>query len=324
MKMLIVGGAGYIGSHIVLEALNYGYSVKVFDNLSTGKMANVDKNAEFFQGTTMSNGDLSRAFKEDKFDCVIHLAANKAAGESMTNPSKYATNNIIGSLNLINNCVKYGVETFIFSSSAAVYGIPNYTPIDELHPLKPTNYYGHTKLMVENSLSWFSRLKGMNFASLRYFNAAGFDIKNRIVGIENSPQNLIPIVMEAAIGERKKIDIYGNDYATKDGTGIRDYIHVNDLSSAHIKAINYVKSEKKNLTINLGTGSGFSVLDVINKVENISKVELRYDFKERRDGDSDIVTADAKLAKKLISWEPIYSDLDTIISTTWKVYSLLK
>ncbi len=322
--MLIVGGAGYIGSHIVLEALNYGYSVKVFDNLSTGKMANVDKNAEFFQGTTMSNGDLSRAFKEDKFDCVIHLAANKAAGESMTNPSKYATNNIIGSLNLINYCVKYGVETFIFSSSAAVYGIPNYTPIDELHPLKPTNYYGHTKLMVENSLSWFSRLKGMNFASLRYFNAAGFDIKNRIVGIENSPQNLIPIVMEAAIGERKKIDIYGNDYATKDGTGIRDYIHVNDLSSAHIKAINYVKSEKKNLTINLGTGSGFSVLDVINKVENISKVELRYDFKERRDGDSDIVTADAKLAKKLISWEPIYSDLDTIISTTWKVYSLLK
>ena len=324
MKILIVGGAGYIGSHIVLDALERGHSVTVFDNLSTGKISNVEKDAEFVHGTTLSIDDLYRLFEKNNFDCVMHFAAKKAAGESMLYPEKYATNNIIGSLNLINTCVKYGIDSFIFSSSAAVYGIPNYTPIDERHPLNPTNYYGHTKLMIENSLRWFSKLKGINFASLRYFNAAGFDIKNRLSEKENNPKNLIPLVMENAVGDRKKIDIYGNDYSTKDGTGVRDYIHVTDLSSAHLKALDFINKEKKILTINLGTGSGYSVLDVINKVQDICNVTLRYDFKKRRYGDADVVTADAKLAKKLISWEANYSDLDTIINSTWKVYNLDK
>ena len=319
-KLLLIGGAGYIGSHIVLSALEKGYETTIFDDLSTGIKKNINSDANFFQGSTLSISDLSELFKKDKYDHVIHLAASKASGESMLNPSKYATNNIIGSLNLINFCAKHKVKSFIFSSSAAVYGIPEYNPIDESHPLRPTNYYGYTKLMIENNLRWFSKLKKMRFATLRYFNAAGYDTKKRILGLEKNPQNLIPIVMETAVGLRKKIDIFGNDYLTKDGTGVRDYIHVSDLASAHLGAIDYIKRKKKNLIINLGTGGGYSVLDVIEKVQEICNVSIKYDFKGRRHGDSDVVMANSELAKKLMSWDTKYSDLDTIIRSTWSVY----
>ena len=320
MNLLIVGGAGYIGSHIVLEALERGYKTTVFDDLSTGSVKNINNAAKFIEGTTLSLSDLSELFESNSFDCVIHLAASKAAGESMLHPSKYATNNIIGSLNLINFCVKYKIKSIIFSSSAAVYGAPKKNPIDESHPLVPNNYYGHTKLMIENSLMWFSRLKGIHFAALRYFNAAGYDPKERLLGLEKNPQNLIPAVMETVVGVRNKIDIFGNDYSTKDGTGVRDYIHVSDLASAHLGAIDYIKREKKNLIINLGTGGGYSVLDVIEKVQEICNVSIKYDFKDRRHGDSDVVMANCELAKKLISWDTKYSDLDTIIRSTWSVY----
>ncbi len=323
-KLLVIGGAGYIGSHIVLNVLERGYETTIFDDLSTGIKKNINNDANFVQGSTLSTSDLSELFKKDKYDHVIHLAASKASGESMLNPSKYATNNIIGSLNLINFCAKHKVKSFIFSSSAAVYGIPEYNPIDESHPLRPTNYYGYTKLMIENNLRWFSKLKKMRFATLRYFNAAGYDTKKRILGLEKNPQNLIPIVMEAALGLRKKIDIFGNDYLTKDGTGVRDYIHVSDLTSAHLGAIDYIKREKKNLTINLGSGGGHSVLDIVKKVQEICNVSIRYDFKKRRFGDSDLMTANSELAKKLMHWEAKYSDLDTIIKSTWSVYKSSK
>ncbi len=323
-KLLLIGGAGYIGSHIVLSALEKGYETTIFDDLSTGIKKNINNDAKFVQGSTLSVSDLSELFKEDKYDHVIHLAASKASGESMLNPSKYATNNIIGSLNLINFCANHKVKSFIFSSSAAVYGIPENNPIDESHPLRPTNYYGYTKLMIENNLIWFSRLKEMRFATLRYFNAAGYDTKKRILGSEKNPQNLIPIVMETALGKRHKISIFGKDYPTKDGTCVRDYIHVSDLASAHLGAIDYIKREKKNLTINLGAGGGYSVLDVIKKAQEICKVSIRYDFKKRRAGDTDNLIANFELAKKLIHWEAKYSDLDTIIKSTWSVYKSRK
>tara|TARA_Y100000817_G_C16803396_1_gene520754 strand:+ start:145 stop:1125 length:981 start_codon:yes stop_codon:yes gene_type:complete len=320
MRILVTGGAGYIGSHIVLEALKQGHSVTVFDNLSTGSVDNINEKTKFVQGSTLSTSDLKKLFEENTFDAVIHMAASKAAGESMKNPSNYATNNILGGINLINVCSNYGIKIFIFSSSAAVYGLPEYIPIDESHSLNPSNYYGYTKLALEQNLKWFSELRDMNYASLRYFNAAGYDLKKRVTGMESNPQNLIPLVMEVAIGTKSKIDIYGNDYSTIDGTGVRDYVHVNDLAIAHIKAISYLKKERKNITLNLGTGVGFSVLEVVNKVREVSGKNISFEIVNRREGDPDTVIAKADLAKKLINWESKFSDLDSIIASTWDLY----
>ena len=322
-KVLLIGGAGYVGTELV-QLLADKYKITVFDNLSTGSLKNVNNAAKFIQGTTLSISDLSALFKIGHYDSVIHLAASKAAGESMSDPSKYNTNNIIGTLNLINYCVKHGIKSFVFSSSAAVYGIPQYNPIDEFHSLNPNNYYGHTKLMIEDSLMWFSKLKDMRFAALRYFNAAGYNYKKKPYSLEKNPKNLIPVIMEVALGFRDRLHIFGNDYSTKDGTGVRDYIHVRDLVSAHLKAIDYIAEEKKNLIINLGSGKGQSVLDIIKKVREICNVSIKYDFKERRYGDSDIMIASSELAKDLISWESKYSDLDTIIKSTWAVYKSYK
>ena len=274
MKVVIIGGAGYIGSHVVLEAIERGFNVTVFDDLSTGFEKNLDKNVQFIKGSTKSTSDLSKLFSIDRYDAVIYLAASKAAGESMLKPTDYAQNNIIGGLNLINACSDNNVKIIIFSSSAAVYGKPDYNPIDENHPLSPINYYGQTKLHIEESLGWFSRLKNIKYASLRYFNAAGYDIRKRVKSIEANPQNLIPLVMESAIGKRAYVKVYGNDYNTKDGTGIRDYVHVNDLAKAHIDSIDYIRNENKNLTINLGNEIGYSVLDIINKSSEISNKNI--------------------------------------------------
>ena len=321
MKILVVGGAGYIGSHVTLEAINHGYEVTVFDDLSSGFKDNINASAAFFQGSTLSDTDLSRVMKNCHFDAVIHLAANKASGESMDNPSEYAKNNIIGGINLIRACEEYGINKFIFSSSAAVYGSPEYNPIDELHPLAPSNFYGYTKLAIENNLQWFSRLKGLRYAALRYFNAAGYDINQRIIGKEINPQNLIPIVMEVASGTRKKLSVFGNDYSTKDGTGIRDYIHVSDLACGHIMALNYLIKHEKDLTVNLGTGDGHSVLDIISMARKVSNKKIEYEFTGRRDGDPGKVIAAGDNAKKLINWDPKYSELHTIISSTWNIYN---
>jgi len=320
LNLLITGGAGYIGSHVVLAALDQGCNVTVIDNLSTGVEQNINEKTRFVLGSISSKAELFKLFKNNKYDAVIHLAGSKAAGDSMLNPSKYAEDNIMYGLNLINACIENGIKIFIFSSSAAVYGKPKYIPIDENHPLIPYNYYGYTKLVIEENLKWFSMLKKIQFASLRYFNAAGYDVKNRINGIEKNPQNLIPIVMETAIGRRKKVKIYGKDYKTIDGTGVRDYVHVNDLARAHLKAIDYILSKEKDLTINLGTENGYSVLEIINKTMHKSKKTIGFNFENRRIGDSDVLISKSSLAKELINWEARYSDLDTIISSTWQVY----
>ena len=322
MRVVVIGGAGYIGSHIVLEAIERGYEITVFDDLSTGFKENINENVQFIHGSTLSISDLSKLFKQNRYDAVVHLAANKAAGESMLEPAIYAQNNIIGGLNVINACSDYDIKIFIFSSSAAVYGLPDYNPLDEDHPLSPTNYYGQTKLHIEENLEWFSNLKGIRYASLRYFNAAGYDLKNRVRKLEINPQNLIPSVMESVIGMRNHIEVYGNDYNTKDGTGVRDYVHVSDLARAHIDSIDYICEEKKNLIVNLGNEIGYSVLDVINKLSEISKKRIEYRIVGRRSGDSGTLIANTELAKKLISWEPRHSDLDTIINSTWELYKI--
>ena len=263
MKIVIVGGVGYIGSHVVLAALDQGYEVTVFDDLSTSNKSNINPNVKLIIGSTKSKKDLSNLLKDNHYDGIIHLAAEKAAGESMINPRLYTENNIIGSLNLINKCIEHKIKNFIFSSSAAVYGNPQYNPIDELHPRKPQSYYGYTKLVIEENLKWYSRLYNFKYASLRYFNAAGYDIKKRIKGFEINSKNLIPNVMEVAIGLKPYLPIFGNQYKTKDGTGVRDYVHVNDLAKAHIKALEYLTNEKKDLIINLGTEQGYSVMEIL-------------------------------------------------------------
>jgi len=242
----------------------------------------------------------------------------------MDEPGKYAHHNITGSINILNAMVKHDVMKIIFSSSAAVYGYPEYLPIDENHPTKPVNFYGFTKLEIERILEWYSQLKGLRFAALRYFNAAGYDVKGRISEMEKNCANLLPIVMETAAGTRDKVMIFGDDYNTPDGTGERDYIHVNDLATAHIKAMIYLDKENKNLIVNLGTGIGYSVLDVINETKKITGKTVPYKIIERRPGDPDDLVAKSLYAEDLFNWKPIYSDLETLLSSMWEMYSTVE
>ena len=314
MKILVVGGAGYIGSHVTFELCDNGYNVIVLDNLSTGFIDNIDKRAQFIEDTYTNNHTINKILKE--IDCVIHLAALKAAGESMINPIKYSEKNIIDSINLINSCITNNVKNFIFSSSAAVYGFPQYLPIDELHDLNPLNYYGFTKMIIEHHLSWINKLSGINVAYLRYFNAAGYDIEGRVIKKEKEPQNLLPIVMEVACGDRDKMCVYGDNYDTPDGTCLRDYIHVNDLARAHVKAIKMVQSENKIIT-NLATGKSHSVKDVIKETQTITGKKINFEIVDRRPGDPDSLYA--KSNNKL-DYSNKYSDLKTIIKSMWEVY----
>ena len=314
MKILVIGGAGYIGSHLTYELCDHGYDVKVLDDLSSGFIENIDKRSDFIHDSMTNLKVLSSILKD--IDCVIHLAALKAAGESMLDPIKYSKKNLINSIELINACIDNNVKNFIFSSSAAVYGYPEYLPIDEKHPLKPINYYGFSKLMIENQLLWYNKLKALNIGCLRYFNACGYDVKGRVVMKEKSPQNLLPIVMEVASGMKNKMSIFGNDYNTEDGTCVRDYIHVNDLAAAHLKAIEKIKDNSVIIT-NVATGNFHSVLDVINKAEMITNKKIHYIIDKRREGDPDKLYASSN---NILNHQNQYSDLETIIKSMWKVY----
>tara|TARA_B110001454_G_scaffold8014_1_gene7629 strand:+ start:383 stop:1345 length:963 start_codon:yes stop_codon:yes gene_type:complete len=319
MKILVTGGAGYIGSHVVYELIDQGHDVTILDDMSLGLEENIDPRSIFVKGSTHSDSDLDSVLSVG-FHGIIHLAAWKAAGESMTNPAKYAHNNLIGTINLLNACDRHGIKRFVFSSTSSVYGNPEYIPIDENHPTEPISYYGETKLQVEKNLKWFSELKGIRFGVLRYFNAAGYDIKGRIKGRERNALNLIPIAMEVAAGIREKIQVFGDNYDTHDGTGVRDYIHVSDLAIAHRKALNYISENDKDLLVNLATGEGHSVLDVINKSKEVSGKDIPFDIVGRRAGDPATVVAVSNRANKVLGWSTKYSDLDTLIRTTWDVY----
>jgi UDP-glucose 4-epimerase len=322
---LIIGGAGYIGSHVAREFLDRGDRVRVYDNLSSGLRGNLFPEAEFIHGDILDYHALLNAAGggagQGGFDAVIHLAAFKAAGESMVKPEKYSVNNINGTINILNAASEAGIKHIVFSSSAAVFGEPEYLPIDEGHPANPANYYGFTKLEIERFLGWYEQLRGIRFAALRYFNAAGYDVKGRITGLEQNPANLLPVVMEAAVGKRPEVRIFGNDYDTPDGTGVRDYIHVNDLAVGHVKALDYISRGGKSLVVNLGSEQGLSVLEIIEAARRISGRPIPAKITGRRPGDPAKLTASSKLAREVLGWTPEHSDLDTLIRTTWEAYN---
>ncbi|MCL2101020.1 MAG: UDP-glucose 4-epimerase GalE [Fibromonadales bacterium] len=320
MKIAVIGGAGYIGSHVARELLDFGHEVFVYDNLSSGLRQNLFAEASFAHGDILDVQKLDDFFESVKPEGIVHLAALKAAGESMLLPEKYSVHNITGSLNILNAASKHGVKYIVFSSSAAVYGSPKYLPMDEKHPTEPENYYGYTKLAIEQYLEWYGKLKGIKYAALRYFNAAGYDIKGRISGLEQNPANLIPIVMEAAAGKRAFVSVFGNDYETEDGTGVRDYIHVNDLARGHRMAFDKLQNGAESFVVNLGVNSGNSVLEVIKATERISGKKIDCRITGRRAGDAAVVLANPALAKEFLGWQAECSDLDTLLSTTWKVY----
>lgn len=319
MKVLVIGGAGYIGSHVVKELMAKNHEVTVFDNLSSGLIQNLFKKNEFIAGDILHPEDLDKAFARG-FDAFIHLAAFKAAGESMIFPEKYSINNINGTLNILNAAVAHNCLNMVFSSSAATFGEPQYLPIDENHPKNPENYYGFTKLKIEEFMGWYDKLKNLKFAALRYFNAAGYDPEGVIYGLERNPANLLPVMMEVACGKRGKLKVFGNDYDTRDGTCIRDYIHVTDLASAHVLALEYIAKNKKSLTLNLGTGKGITVTEMLEATRRITGKEIPAEYVGRRAGDPAQLTASSKLAKEVLGWEPKYSDVDTLINSTYDAY----
>lgn len=319
MKVLVIGGAGYIGSHVVKELMAKNHEVTVFDNLSSGLIQNLFKKNEFIAGDILHPEDLDKAFARG-FDAFIHLAAFKAVAESMIFPEKYSINNINGTLNILNAAVAHNCLNMVFSSSAATFGEPQYLPIDENHPKNPENYYGFTKLKIEEFMGWYDKLKNLKFAALRYFNAAGYDPEGVIYGLERNPANLLPVMMEVACGKRGKLKVFGSDYDTRDGTCIRDYIHVTDLASAHVLALEYIAKNKKSLTLNLGTGKGITVTEMLEAARRITGKEIPAEYVGRRAGDPAQLTASSKLAKEVLGWEPKYSDVDTLIKSTYDAY----
>ncbi len=318
MKILIVGGAGYIGSHVARESLDQGHEVTVYDNLSSGFRTNLFPEAIFIEGDILDYPALLAAAMGR--DVVIHLAAVKAAGESMVKPEKYSLNNLCGAVNIINATCEAGIRRLVFSSSAATYGEPAYIPIDEKHPTRPENYYGFTKLETERILGWYDKLKGLRFAALRYFNAAGYDAKGRIHGLEKVPANLLPVIMETACGMRSELQVFGDDYETKDGTGVRDYVHVSDLARGHMSALKWIDENDESLIVNLGSEAGLSVLELLETARRITGRPIPSRIVPRRPGDPAKLVASSALAKEKLGWTARESDVTTLVQTTWDAY----
>lgn len=322
MKVLVVGGAGYIGSHMVKWLSNQGHDVIVLDNLTTG-FRQAAKYGELVVGDLADINTLENLFRRHRFDAVMHFAAYSLVGESVVNPAKYYRNNVANTLNLLDVMVRHNVKHFIFSSTAATFGEPEYVPIDERHPQNPINAYGASKLMVERILKDYADAYGLHSVSLRYFNACGADPEGEL-GENHEPEtHLIPIILQAASGRRESITVFGRDYDTEDGTCIRDYIHINDLCSAHELAMQYIVDSQGEgaLAFNLGNGQGFSVQQVIDVVEMVIKEDgysLKIEEGERRVGDPAVLIADASRAHNILGWVPAYDDLKTIVTHAWE------
>jgi len=322
MKILVTGGAGYIGSHMNIKLEEAGHDVCVIDNLSHGHISSVKK-SKFFHCDINDSSRLDEIFSAEKFDIVFHFAGLIDVSESMQHPTIYYENNVNGTKNLLSCMMKHGVRHIIFSSTAAVYGIPKSSPIKETHPTNSINPYGESKLLVENILADYQKRQTMNYICLRYFNAAGADYLNHLGECHDPETHLIPLVLQAASGRRKSISIYGNDYDTLDGTCIRDYIHVSDLCDAHLLAMDYLMKTRNSCTFNLGNGEGFSVRDVINTAKKISGKTMTIEYSQRRAGDPDILVADANKAKTELNWQPSKYQLHDIISDAWQWEQIL-
>jgi UDP-glucose 4-epimerase len=317
MKILVVGGAGYIGSHMVKMLHIQGVDVVTFDNLATG-YADAVHYGEFVQGDLADIKALDELFSSHAFDAVMHFASYIQVGESVQKPAMYYENNVANTLNLLNTMVNHSVKHFVFSSTAAIFGTPNYVPIDEEHPKAPINPYGRSKLMIEEILADFDKAYGLKSVCLRYFNAAGADPDGEL-GERHEPEtHLIPLILQAASGRRDNITIFGTDYDTPDGTCIRDYIHINDLCDAHMLALDKIMNEQVSTAFNLGNGDGYSVKEVLNTAEEVVGRAIPTQYGERRVGDPDRLVADAKRAREELGWEPKYPALKDIIAHAWQ------
>lgn len=322
MKILVLGGAGYIGSHTVFELIERGNEVVIIDNLQTGHKEAIHKDAKFYKGDLRDKDFLDGVLsKEKNIDAVIHFAANSLVGESMIKPLKYYDNNLCGTKVLLQSLVEHGIDKVVFSSTAATYGEPESIPILETDITKPTNCYGETKLSMERMFHWTGVAHDLRFVSLRYFNACGAHISGKIGEAHNPETHLIPIILQAANKTRDHISIFGTDYKTKDGTCIRDYIHVTDLAQAHIKAVSYLMKGNKSDVFNLGNGVGFSVREVIEEAKKVTGKDIKVIEEGRRAGDPAVLIASSQKAKDILGWKPKYQDLSTIIETAWKWHS---
>ncbi|MDO4941674.1 MAG: UDP-glucose 4-epimerase GalE [Lachnospiraceae bacterium] len=320
MGILVLGGAGYIGSHTVYELIERGREVIIVDNLQTGFKELIHPKAKFYQGDLRDEAFLDQVFEKEKIEGVIHFAANSLVGVSMKEPLDYYDNNVYGMIVLLKVMKKHGVKHIVFSSTAATYGEPKRVPIEEEDDTFPTNPYGETKLTMEHMMKWCVSAYGMSFVALRYFNACGAHPNGKIGELHNPETHLIPLILKVALGEREAINVFGNDYDTKDGTCIRDYIHVCDLADAHIKAMDYLQSGQSSQIINLGNGEGYSVLDIIRAVREVTKDDITVNMCERRAGDPAKLIANNKKALSILNWTPQYTDINEIISTAWNFY----
>lgn len=315
--ILIVGGAGYIGSHANKELTKRGYKTLILDNLIYGHQESVQW-GEFIKGDLGDTTRLREIFTQYKIDAVMHFAAFAYVGESVTDPKKYYLNNVVNTLNLLNVMLEFDIKKFIFSSTCATYGNPVEIPITETHPQNPINPYGQSKLMVEKILEDYSNAYSLSYVALRYFNAAGADVETEI-GEDHDPEtHLIPLVLDVALGKRENISVFGSDYETKDGTAIRDYIHVTDLADAHILALEYLNKGNSSTVFNLGNGLGYSVQEVIDVAKEVTKKEITTVYSDRREGDPAILIGSAEKAKEVLGWDPQFPDLKSIIETAWK------
>ncbi len=316
LNILVTGGAGYIGSHTVKMLEEEGFNVVVYDNLSNGHKEAV-LNSKLVGGDILDSEKLSQLLKEVNFDACIHFAAFIEVGESVKDPLKFFKNNVSGTLNLLTDLKKHGVKNFVFSSTAAVYGNPEETPIKEHFELNPINPYGNTKFTVEEVLKDMSAVGDINYVALRYFNASGAD-ESGLIGESHNPEtHLIPLVLKTAKGERESIKIFGTDYPTKDGTCIRDYIHVNDLAKAHILALNYLIDGGESDVFNCGYGVGYSVKEIIDTAKKVSGINFNVEEASRREGDPAVLVADNEKIKRVLGWKPEYNDIEYIIKTAW-------
>jgi len=313
-RILVTGGAGYIGSVVVKQLLERGYEPIVFDDLSHGHQAALPVSARLIVGDIADRALLEQVFSEFQPQAVMHFAAFIEAGESMQRPEKYFRNNTASALTLLETVLAHGVRRFVFSSTAALYGTPEKTPIEEDARLQPTNAYGESKLLVEQMLEWLHRVHGLRYACLRYFNAAGAAGDQ---GEDHHPEShLIPIALQVALGVGKQVAIFGTDYATADGTCIRDYVHVSDLAAAHLLVLEALK-EKERLIYNLGNGRGFSVREVIDTVRKVTGHAIPAQESPRRSGDPAVLVASSEKIKRELGWKPEYSDLESIVRSAW-------
>ena len=316
MNVLVVGGAGYIGSHMVKMLSLVGHRVVTLDNLSTGYRDAV-RYGDFIEGDIADSAVLDGVFTSDNFDAVMHFASYIEVGESVLDPGKYFRNNFSNTLNLLDAMVRHGVKRFIFSSTAAIFGEPEYVPIDESHPKNPINPYGKSKLMVERALEDYEKAHGLQSVCLRYFNAAGADPDGELGERHNPETHLIPLILQAASGRREAISIFGKDYATTDGSCVRDYIHIVDLCSAHLLALTKLLKGSGSKRYNLGNGNGFSVIEVIDVVKAVTGRDFVIIEADRRAGDPASLVADSTLAQSELGWVAQYDELDVIVRHAW-------